>query len=116
MISGFIRLGQLAFGILIAAQVTGLGDSNLVDNPNNAIGPWAPWVGVLVYAVGTTLFFGPPQWFLPWMVAILLVSYSGQVSATRCRQLCQRILRRRRPDDRRGPHLPDSATLPRRWR
>ncbi|CAN5122744.1 hypothetical protein BH09ACT8_BH09ACT8_59800 [soil metagenome] len=34
---------------------------------------------MLVYAVGTTLFFGPPQWFLPWMVAILLVSYSGQV-------------------------------------
>lgn len=79
LISGFIRLGQLAFGILIAAQVTGLGSSNLVDNPNNLIGPWAPWVGVLVYAIGTTLFFGPPRWFLPWMVVILLVSYSGQV-------------------------------------
>jgi uncharacterized membrane protein YjjP (DUF1212 family) len=79
LVSGFIRLGQLAFGILIAAQVTGLGDSHLVDNPNNLIGPWAPWVGVLVYAVGTTLFFGPPRWFLPWMVVILLVSYSGQV-------------------------------------
>lgn len=79
LISGFIRLGQLAFGILIAAQVTGLGDTNLVDSPHNAIGAWAPWLGVLVYAIGTTLFFGPPRWFLPWMVAILLLSYSGQV-------------------------------------
>jgi uncharacterized membrane protein YjjP (DUF1212 family) len=79
LISGFVRLGQLAFGILIAAQVTGLGSSNLVDNPNNVIGPWAPWLGVLVYAIGTTLYFGPPRWFLPWMLVILLVSYSGQV-------------------------------------
>jgi uncharacterized membrane protein YjjP (DUF1212 family) len=79
LISGFLRLGQLAFGILIAAEVTGLGTANLVDNPNNLIGPWAPWVGVLVYAIGTTLHFGPPRWFLPWMVVILLVSYAGQV-------------------------------------
>jgi uncharacterized membrane protein YjjP (DUF1212 family) len=79
LISGFLRLGQLAFGILIAAHVTGLGSSNLVDDPNNVIGPWAPWLGVLVYAIGTTLYFGPPRWFLPWMVVILLVSYSGQV-------------------------------------
>jgi uncharacterized membrane protein YjjP (DUF1212 family) len=79
LISGFLRLGQLAFGILIAAEVTGLGEANLVDNPNNLIGPWAPWVGVLVYALGTTLYFGPPRWFLPWMVVILLLSYGGQV-------------------------------------
>ncbi len=79
LISGFIRIAQLAFGILIAAQVTGLGDANLVDNPANLIGPWAPWLGVLVYAIGTTLFFGPPRGFLPWMLAILLVAYSGQV-------------------------------------
>lgn len=79
LITGFMRIAQLAFGILIAAQVTGIGDSNLVDNPANLLGAWAPWVGVVVYALGTTLFFGPPRGFLPWMVLILFVAYTGQV-------------------------------------
>lgn len=79
LIAGFMRITQLAFGILIAAQVTGIGESNLTDTPTNQLGAWAPWLGVLVYAVGTTLYFGPPRGFLPWMLPILLISYSGQV-------------------------------------
>jgi uncharacterized membrane protein YjjB (DUF3815 family) len=79
LIAGFIRIAQLAFGILIAAQVAGLSEANLTDNPTNLLGPWAPWLGVIVYAVGTMLYFGPPRAFLPWMLLILLISYSGQV-------------------------------------
>jgi uncharacterized membrane protein YjjP (DUF1212 family) len=79
LITGFMRIAQLAFGILIAAQVTGIGDKNLIDNPANLLGPWAPWLGVVVYALGTTLFFGPPRGFLPWMLLILFVAYAGQV-------------------------------------
>jgi uncharacterized membrane protein YjjP (DUF1212 family) len=79
LITGFMRIAQLAFGILIAAQVTGIGDSNLVDNPANLLGAWAPWLGVVVYALGTTLLFGPPRGFLPWMLLILVIAYAGQV-------------------------------------
>jgi uncharacterized membrane protein YjjP (DUF1212 family) len=79
LITGFMRIAQLAFGILIAAQVAGIGDANLIDNPANLLGPWAPWIGVVVYALGTTLFFGPPRGFLPWMLLILFVAYTGQV-------------------------------------
>lgn len=39
LIAGFMRIAQLAFGILIAAQVTGIGDSNLNDTVNNHSDP-----------------------------------------------------------------------------
>lgn len=79
LISGLMRIAQLAFGILIAAQVAGIGGSNLTDTPNNQLGAWAPWLGVLVYAIGIMLNFGPPTAFMPWMLLILVLSYSGQV-------------------------------------
>jgi uncharacterized membrane protein YjjB (DUF3815 family) len=63
---------------MIAAQVAGL-STHLTDTPTNQLGAWAPWLGVIVYAVGTTLYFGPPRAFLPWKLLILLISYSGQV-------------------------------------
>jgi len=79
LIAGFMRIAQLAFGILIAAHIAGMTDSTLNDTRSNHLGPWAPWLGVLVFAIGTTFYFGPPKGFLPWMLMILVVSYSGQV-------------------------------------
>ncbi|MCK0174378.1 MULTISPECIES: threonine/serine exporter ThrE family protein [Mycobacteriaceae] len=79
LISGFMRIAQLAFGILIAAQVAGIADDHLITTPINRMGPWAPWVGLVVYAVGGLLFFGPPARFLPWMLLMLGTAYTGQV-------------------------------------
>lgn len=80
LVSGFMRIAQLAFGILIAAQVAGIADSHLITTPVNRIGPWAPWLGLVVYAVGGMLFFGPPMRFLPWMLLMLGTAYIGQVA------------------------------------
>lgn len=78
LVAGFMQIAQLAFGILIAAQLAGVADANLVIAEFNRLGPWAPFVGVLVYGLGIWLNFGPPTKFLPWMVLMLYTAYAGQ--------------------------------------
>jgi uncharacterized membrane protein YjjP (DUF1212 family) len=78
LVAGFMQIAQLAFGILIAAQVAGIADADLVTTQLNRLGPWAPFIGVLVYGLGIWLNFAPPTKFLPWMVLMLYVAYAGQ--------------------------------------
>jgi uncharacterized membrane protein YjjP (DUF1212 family) len=78
LVAGFMQIAQLAFGILIAAQVAGIADTDLVTTQLNRLGPWAPCIGVLVYGLGIWLNFAPPTRFLPWMVLMLYVAYGGQ--------------------------------------
>jgi uncharacterized membrane protein YjjP (DUF1212 family)/uncharacterized membrane protein YjjB (DUF3815 family) len=78
LVAGFMQIAQLAFGILIAAQVAGVADSHLVTTEINRFGAWAPYLGVLVYAIGIWLNFAPPTRFLPWMVLMLYTAYVGQ--------------------------------------
>jgi hypothetical protein len=78
LVAGFMQITQLAFGILIAAQVAGIADTNLVTIEINRLGAWAPLLGVLVYGVGAMLYFGPPTSFLPWMLLMLSTAYAGQ--------------------------------------
>jgi Putative threonine/serine exporter len=79
--AGAARLAQLAFGILVAAQITGVTASDLIGQSVNQLGWWAPWTGVVVYALGVMLHNGPPAWFLPWLLAILFITYLSQVVA-----------------------------------
>lgn len=78
LVAGFMQIAQLAFGILIAAQIAGIADANLVTTELNRLGPWAPVIGVLVYGLGIWLNFAPPTEFLPWMVLMLYTAYAGQ--------------------------------------
>ena len=78
LVAGFMQIAQLAFGILIAAQMAGIADANLDTSQFNRLGPWAPFIGVLVYGLGIWLNFAPPTKFLPWMVLMLYVAYGGQ--------------------------------------
>jgi uncharacterized membrane protein YjjP (DUF1212 family) len=79
LIGGGLRLAQLTFGILIAAQVAGLTAGDLTVNEVARFGPWAPWVGCALYALGLFLYHGPPTRFMGWMLLILFVSYAGQL-------------------------------------
>lgn len=63
------------------AQMVGLTASELSVASVNKFGAWAPWLGVAVYAVGVVLYLGPPRAFMPWLLAILFLSYTGQVIA-----------------------------------
>jgi uncharacterized membrane protein YjjP (DUF1212 family) len=78
LVAGFMQIAQLAFGILIAAQLAGIADTNLVATEFNRLGPWAPLLGVVVYGLGAMLYFGSPTSFLPWMLLMLLTAYAGQ--------------------------------------
>ncbi|WP_277950258.1 threonine/serine exporter family protein [Mycolicibacterium sp. P9-64] len=78
LVAGFMQIAQLAFGILVAAQIAGIPDANLVTTQLNRLGPWAPFLGVLVYGIGIWLNFAPPAKFLPWMALMLYVAYGGQ--------------------------------------
>jgi uncharacterized membrane protein YjjP (DUF1212 family) len=80
LVAGFMRIAQLAFGILIAAQVAGIADTNLVATHVNRLGEWAPWAGIVGYGIGAMLSFGPPTRFLPWMLLMLVIAYVGQLA------------------------------------
>lgn len=80
LIAGFLRLAQLTFGILVAAQVLGISANELNAVQLNDFGAWAPWAGVVLYAFGILFYLGPPNQFLPWLLATLLVTYAGQVA------------------------------------
>ena len=81
LVGGFMRLAQLTFGILIAAQVLNVSAADLNAAQLNEFGAWAPWAGVALYAFGILLYLGPPNRFLPWLLLTLLVTYAGQVGA-----------------------------------
>jgi uncharacterized membrane protein YjjP (DUF1212 family) len=78
LIAGFAQIAQLAFGILIATQFLGADGSALNSDAVNKIGPWAPWLGVAVYALGVLLFLAPPWSFLPWLAAISYTAFAAQ--------------------------------------
>ena len=78
LVAGFMQIAQLAFGILIAAQLAGIADTNLDTTEFNRLGAWAPLLGVVIYGLGAMLYFGPPTSFLPWMLLMLLTAYGGQ--------------------------------------
>jgi uncharacterized membrane protein YjjP (DUF1212 family) len=78
LVNGFVQLGLLAFGIIAAASLIGIGDSALTDNPIDRLGWWAPWIGVALIALGDFLHFSAPPRTVPWILLVLCVAYGGQ--------------------------------------
>jgi uncharacterized membrane protein YjjB (DUF3815 family) len=78
LVTGLVKLGLLAFGIVAASALVGIDDRVLADNPVNRLGWWAPWVGVLVVALGDYLHFSAPTRSLLAILAVLLTAYAGQ--------------------------------------
>jgi uncharacterized membrane protein YjjP (DUF1212 family) len=78
LVTGMVQLGLLAFGIVAAASLIGVNQDVLLDNPVDRLGPWAPWIGVLIVAVGDYLHFSAPARSLWWILLVLYVAYAGQ--------------------------------------
>jgi uncharacterized membrane protein YjjP (DUF1212 family) len=78
LVHGVVTLALLSFGILAAATLVGTPATDLVDRPLSRLGPWAPWVGLVLVAVGTHLHHCAARRSVPWILAILVVAYSGQ--------------------------------------
>lgn len=78
LVYGLQRLLLLTFGIVMGAQVAGLPVSNVPATP---LGQWAPWLGVLVFAVGHYFASAAPGRTFGWLVLVLYVAYATQVTA-----------------------------------
>ncbi len=83
LVQGGVQLLLLAFGIVAAAEFVGLpAHQAFADNTPGVLGPSAPWIGVLLFAIGMYVHNSGARGTLGWMLLVLFVAYSGQVLGT----------------------------------
>jgi uncharacterized membrane protein YjjB (DUF3815 family) len=78
LVSGFVQLALLAFGIVAAGALLRASPADFADHQVAGLGTWAGWAGVIVFAVGIYLHFSAPLRSLPWMLLVLYVAFAGQ--------------------------------------
>jgi uncharacterized membrane protein YjjP (DUF1212 family) len=79
LVTGFVHLVLLAFGLAAGAALAGYEVDELLDATRTAYAvPWIPWLGVVVFGVGVYLHFSAPRSSLPWLLAVLLVVFATQ--------------------------------------
>jgi uncharacterized membrane protein YjjP (DUF1212 family) len=82
LITGIVELVLLAFGLAAGAVLVGYSPENLADATTESVSaPWglvAPWVAVLVFAIGVYLTFSAPRNSFWWMLLVLLLAFAAQ--------------------------------------
>ena len=88
MISGSSRLvwaatqlGLIAFGIVAGVSAAGVPAERAFSSSDALLGGWAPWLGVLVYAIGVTVANSTPPGAFPSLLVVLYAAWTGQVVA-----------------------------------
>jgi len=84
LISGFVQLVLLAFGLVAGAMLVGMSsgfgaDAAMITDPL----PWLPWLGVLIFGLGVSVHFSAPRRSLPWMLLVMFTAFGAQQLATR---------------------------------
>ncbi|MGH7243202.1 MAG: threonine/serine ThrE exporter family protein [Phycisphaerales bacterium] len=90
LMTGFVQLVLLAFGLAAGAALVGVTPGNmftyaefLPSLPWAFWASWAPWAGVIVFGVGVYLHFSAPRKSLLWMLFVLIVTFAVQQLAVR---------------------------------
>jgi uncharacterized membrane protein YjjP (DUF1212 family) len=80
LMTGFVKLVLLAFGLAIGAVLVGVrSDDQLLQSTAEVVtAPWAPWAGVVVFGIGVYLHFSAPRNSLPWLLVVLFLAYGAQ--------------------------------------
>jgi len=79
LITGFVQLVLLAFGLAAGAALVGVGPSNLLESSGPIVYmPWTPWAGVVVFGIGVYFHFSAPRNSLGWMLLVLLLTFAAQ--------------------------------------
>ncbi|MGA5300033.1 threonine/serine ThrE exporter family protein [Nucisporomicrobium flavum] len=79
LVTGFLQLLLLAFGIIGAAQAVGTPPAHLgADTAPGAISGWAPWIGALIVGIGSYLLHSGPRRSLGWLCVVLYAGWIGQ--------------------------------------
>jgi uncharacterized membrane protein YjjP (DUF1212 family) len=74
-----VQLMLLAFGIVAGIEAVGVSSSQAFSSADRVLGDWAPWLGVLVFAVGVIVAYSaPPKAFGPLLI-VLYAAWVGQV-------------------------------------
>jgi hypothetical protein len=58
LMTGFVQLFLLAFGLAAGAGLVGVGPDTLVESTEFVQLPWAAWAGVVVFGLGVYLLIG----------------------------------------------------------
>lgn len=79
LMTGFVHLVLLAFGLAAGAALVGFSPDKLVAS----VGPapdvaWIPWVGVVVFGIGMYLHLSAPRRSFLWILAVLLLAFAAQ--------------------------------------
>jgi uncharacterized membrane protein YjjP (DUF1212 family) len=79
LITGFVQLVLLTFGLAIGAALVGFSPDDLVEYTAVPVDlPLAQWAGVLVFGLGVFLHFSAPRNSLGWLLLVLLLAFAAQ--------------------------------------
>ena len=79
LVWGATQLGLLAFGIVAGIGIAGVSAERAFSSSDALLGWWAPWLGVLVFAVGVTVAHSAPPGAFLSLLAVLVAGWAGQV-------------------------------------
>ncbi|HEY1737806.1 MAG TPA: threonine/serine exporter family protein [Acidimicrobiia bacterium] len=79
LVSGAMQLALLAFGIVAGIQAVGVPSTKVLADTHKLFGTWAPWLGVLVFAIGVTVAHSAPVRAFPGLIVVLYAAWCGQV-------------------------------------
>jgi uncharacterized membrane protein YjjP (DUF1212 family) len=78
LVWGGMQLGLLAFGIVAGIGIVGVSPERAFSSSDALLGWWAPWLGVLVFAVGVTVAHSAPPGAFPSLLVVLYAAWIGQ--------------------------------------
>ena len=78
LVEGVVQLLLLAFGIVAAAQVVDVPQSELIDNPIESFGWLTPLIGLLVLTLGHYLHNCAPRRTVGWIFVVCAAAFAGQ--------------------------------------
>ena len=79
LVWGATQLGLLAFGIVAGVGIVGVSAERAFSSSDALLGSWAPWLGVLVFAVGVAVAHSAPPGVFPSLLVVLYAAWVGQV-------------------------------------
>lgn len=79
LVAGAMQLALLAFGILAGIEAVGVSSARVFAGSPELLGRWAPWLGVLVFAVGVTVANSAPARSFPGLLVVLYAAWIGQL-------------------------------------
>jgi uncharacterized membrane protein YjjP (DUF1212 family) len=82
LMTGFVQLILLTFGLAAGALLIGYQPENLVDVLDELHAspwtPWAQWAGVAMFGIGAYLHFSAPRKSLGWLLLVLSLAFAVQ--------------------------------------